>query len=306
MIVIDGVRLRILPGYVGRRLAVLFAFDLAIAVAYVFGGWKWVALPAIPLSIFGGAIGVIAGFRNTSAYARWWEARIVWGSIVNSSRSFAREVLSMIGIPDTGQVTEFEVANIRRKLVLLQVAYVTALRNQLRGAAPWRDLSGLLSEEELEPLKTQSNVSLAIQQSMAALLAQCHQLGCIDTMRWVSLDNTLSTLMDCQGASERLKNTPLPQLYDAFIRLFINVYCLLLPLAMVQSLGLLTPIGSTFVGFVFLALDQIGRDLETPFENAPHDIPLTAISRTVEINLKQMIGEKEVPEPLKPVDGVLW
>ena len=306
MIVINGVRLKILPGYVGRRLAILFAFDVAIALAYVFGGWKWVALPAIPLSIFGGAIGVIAGFRNTSAYARWWEARIVWGSIVNHSRSFAREVLSMIRVPEAGQVTEREVAEIQRKLVLLQVAYVTALRDHLRGAAPWRDLAGLLPDDEIHRLKTQSNVPLAIQQTMAALVAHCYQIGCIDNMRWVSLDRTLSSLMDCQGASERLKNTPLPQLYDAFIRLFINIYCMLLPLAMVQSLRLLTPIGSTFVGFIFLALDQIGRDLETPFENMPQDIPLTAISRTVEINLKQMIGEKEIPEPLAPVDGVLW
>jgi putative membrane protein len=75
---------------------------------------------------------------------------------------------------------------------------------------------------------------------------------------------------------------------------------------MVASLQLLTPVGSTCVGFIFLALDQIGRDLEAPFENQPHDISLTAISRTVEINLRQMIGEKEVPEPLAPVDGVLW
>jgi putative membrane protein len=306
MIVIHGARLRILPSYVGRRLAVLFAFDVAIAVAYVFGGWKWVALPAIPLSIFGGAIGVIAGFRNTSAYARWWEARIVWGSIVNNSRTFAREVLSMIRVPEAGQAAEREVASIKRKLVLLQVAYVTALRDHLRGGAPWRDLTGLLPEDELEQLKTQNNVPLAIQQKIASVVAHCYERGWIDNIRWASLDRTLSNLMDCQGASERLKNTPLPQLYDAFIRLFINIYCVLLPLAMVQSLQLLTPIGSTFVGFIFLALDQIGRDLETPFENMPQDIPLTAISRTVEINLKQMIGEKEIPEPLAPVDGVLW
>jgi putative membrane protein len=112
--------------------------------------------------------------------------------------------------------------------------------------------------------------------------------------------------MDCQGASERIKNTPMPRQYDTFIRFFINIFCLLLPFAMVDNLGLLTPIGSTFVGFIFLALDQIGRDLETPFENLPHDISLTAISRTIEINLKQMVGEKEVPEPLAPVNGILW
>jgi putative membrane protein len=112
--------------------------------------------------------------------------------------------------------------------------------------------------------------------------------------------------MDCQGASERIKNTPMPILYDFFIRRFIGIYCLLLPLGMVASLRLLTPIGSTFVGFIFLALDQIGRDLEAPFENLPHDVALTAISRTIEINLKQMIGDAEIPEPLAPVGEILW
>ncbi|HTS64263.1 MAG TPA: bestrophin family ion channel [Candidatus Acidoferrales bacterium] len=295
-----------LPRYIGRPLAVLFAFDVVVAAVYVFGGWTWLALPDIPLSIFGGVIGVIAGFRNASAYARWWEARTIWGGIVNSSRSFAREVLSMIGASEFGQPAAREIDEIRRKLVMLQIAYVHALRNHLRGIPPWDDLAGLLAGQEIEDLRSHHNVPLAIQLKMASLLAHCYERGWIDGMRWVSLDRTLSTLMDRQGSSERIKNTPMPVLYDMFIRLFIGVYCLLLPLGMVASLGLMTPIGSTLVGFIFLALDRIGRDLETPFENLPHDISLTAISRMIEINLKQMVAAEEVPAPLGPVDGVLW
>ena len=236
-------------------------------------------MPDVPLSIFGGIVGVIVGFRNASAYARWWEARVVWGGIVNGSRGFARQVLTMIDGREADET--------RHKLVLLQIDYVNALRQQLRGV-------------------TVSPGPLAIQQNMASLLGDCYRRGWIDNIRWASLDRTLSTFMDCQGASERIKNTPMPRLYDLFIRRFVEVYCLLLPLGMVASLRLLTPIGSTFVGFIFMALDKIGRDLETPFENRPHDISLTAISRTIEINLKQMIGENEVPKPLTPVDGILW
>ncbi len=306
MIVIKSARLGTLLSYVGRPLALLFAFDVVVAVGYVFGGWKWIAQPNIPLSIFGGVLGVLVGFRNSSAYARWWEARMIWGAIVNNSRSFAREVLSMIVAPEAGEESAYQLPEVQRKLVLLQVAYVHALRNHLRGLPPLDELAGLIPEDEMERLKTQKNVPLAIQQSMASIVADCYQRGWIDNMRWVNLDRTLSTLMDCQGASERIKNTPLPRQYDLFIRLFVDIYCLLLPLGMVDSLQLLTPVGSTLVGFIFLALDQIGRNLETPFENLPHDISLTAISRTIEINLKQMIGEKEIPEPLAPVDGVLW
>jgi ion channel-forming bestrophin family protein len=306
MIVARSARFLALARYVGRPVVFLFGFDVVVAVAYVFGGWRWIAQPEIPLSIFGGVIGVLASFRNTSAYARWWEARIIWGSIVNNSRSFGREVLTMIAASGSGEETDREPCEIKRRLVLLQVAYVHALRNHLRGLQPWADLNGLIPEGEMEHLKTQKNVPLAIQQKMAALLADCYQKGWIDNMRWASLDRTLSTLMDGQGASERIKNTPMPRQYDMFISRFIGVYCLLLPLGMVESLRLLTPIGSTFVGFIFLALDKIGRDLENPFENLQHDISLTAITRNIEINLRQMLGEKDIPEPLAPVDGILW
>ena len=298
MIVVENAKLGSLVRYVGRPLLILFALDLAIAVAYVFGGWKWLASPHIPLSIFGGVIGVIAGFRNTSAYARWWEARTIWGGVVNNSRSFARQVLCLIDTPETEEV--------KRRLVLLQIAYVYSLGKHLRGTAAGHDLAGLISEQDLQDLGTQSNVPIAIQQKIASTVAECHKRGWIDSIRWVSLDRTLSNLMDCQGASERIKNTPMPLQYERFIRVSIQVYCLLLPLGMVQSLGLLTPIGSTFVGFMFLALDQIGRDLENPFENLPNDVSVSAIGRTIEINLKQMMREREIPEPLAPVDGILW
>ena len=297
MIVIKTARLGKMLRYVGRPLALLFALDVAIAVAYVFGGWKWLALPDVPLSIFGGVIGVLAGFRNASAYARWWEARTIWGGIVNNSRNFAREALTMA---DAGA------GEIRRRLVLLQIAYVHTLRNQLRGIAPWPELAGLVPQEEVAGLKTRSNVSLAIQQRMAALLAECFCNAWIDEIRWATLDRTLSALMDFQGASERIKKTPMPRVYDFSIRLFITLFCLMLPLGMVASLGLWTPLGSTFVGFMFLAIDKIGRDLEDPFENLPNDVPLTAISRTIEIDLKQMIGEREIPDPATPIEGILW
>jgi putative membrane protein len=212
----------------------------------------------------------------------------------------------MITAPGDCRSGECELGKTRRKLVMLQIAYIHALRNHLRGDSPWRELTGLISEQEMERLRIQNNPPLAIQLTMASIVADCYRQGWIDNVRWVSLDRTLSVLMDCQGASERIKNTPMPRMYDFFIRLFINIYCVLLPLGMVASLGLWTPVGSTLVGMIFLALDQIGRDLEQPFENLPHDVSLAAIGRTIEINLKQMLGDKDVPEPLTPVNGILW
>src|SRR5215471_11637988 len=117
-----------LVGYVGRPLAALFIVDVVIAAAYVFGGFHWLAIPDLPLSIFGGVIGVIAGFRNSSAYARWWEARTIWGAVVNSSRSFAREILTMLVVRGDDPSAERELTDTKRRLVLLQIAYVHALR----------------------------------------------------------------------------------------------------------------------------------------------------------------------------------
>ena len=113
-------------------------------------------------------------------------------------------------------------------------------------------------------------------------------------------------LADLQGGSERIKNTPMPKQYDFFPHLFTRMYCLLLPLGLVNNMGWFTPLGSTLVGFIFLALDRIGRDLENPFDNTIYDIPLSAMSRTIEINLRQAMGERSLPEALQPVQGVLW
>src|SRR5262249_2725450 len=157
----------------------------------------------VPLSILGGVIGVIAGFRNASAYARWWEARIIWGSIVNSSRNLAREALTMIAAPPGDRNSRQEIGETQREVIVLQIAYVHALRHHLRGTPPWDELESFIPEHEMESLKTQSNVPLAIQQKMARIFSRCYRRGWIDNIRWASLDRTLGSLMDSQGASER-------------------------------------------------------------------------------------------------------
>jgi ion channel-forming bestrophin family protein len=187
-----------------------------------------------------------------------------------------------------------------------QIAYVHALRQHLRGLEPWAELVPLLSEQELNELRDEKNVPLAIQQQMGVLLRECQLRGWIDMMHWRALDANLDDLVDAQGGAERIKNTPMPKQYDYFPQLFVQMYCIMLPLALVTDMGWYTPLGSTLVGFMFLALDKIGRDLEDPFENTIYDLPLTAITTTIEVNLRQLLGETVLPEATKPVLGVLW
>jgi ion channel-forming bestrophin family protein len=307
MIVPAGATLRSMLRSIRRPLAILFTFDIIVAVAYVYGGMTWLSLPHVPLSILGGAIGAIIGFRNNSSYQRWWEGRILWGSIVNYSRTFARQALTMIVVPgDRGEADLDRARAIQHRLVLLQVAYVHSLRCHLRGQPAWQDLTPFYTGPQIEAFRSQRNVPVCIQQEMSALLAECHEQGWIDSMRWTCMDQSLAALMNAQGGAERIKNTPMPRQYDFFPQLFVSAYCVLLPLGIVANLQLLTPIGSSLVGLIFLALDQIGRDLENPFENREHDVPLTSVSKTIEINLKQLLGREDTPTPEKAVDGVLW
>ncbi len=305
MIVPHRLHIRKLVRYIAPSLGILFAYDMLVVLVYL-SGRTWVSLPHIPLSLFGTAIGVILGFRNNTAYQRWWEARILWGSLVNSSRSLARQALSLI-VPAMDTPEEHEqISEMQRNIVVHQIAYMEALRCHLRRHDVWADLKKLLPEEVASSLKHEKNVPLAIQHRIGLLLQECYRRKWIDNIRWASLDETLSSLMNAQGGSERIKNTPLPVQYDYFPRIAVSVYCLVLPLGLVANLGIFTPIGSALVGLIFLALDRIGRDLESPFDNGINDVPLHSISRTIEINLRQQLGETQLPDPIQPVRGILW
>jgi ion channel-forming bestrophin family protein len=304
MIVPRGRQLFKMLAYVGAPLVLLLGYDLAVVAAYKVLHWDWVALPHIPLSLFGSAIGIIVAFRNQSAYARWWEARTLWGVIVNNSRSWGRQVTTVMMPLSEAEAGELKV--VQRRLVYHQIAYAHALRQQLRGLEPWELLKPLLSEEELEELRDARNVPLAIQQQMGALLRECQVRGWVDIAHWRALDANLDDIVDAQGGTERIKNTPMPKQYDYFPQLFVQIYCMMLPLALVTAMGWFTPLGSTLVGFIFLALDKIGRDLEDPFDNSIYDVPMTSLTTTIEVNLRQLLGETALPHAEVPVHGVLW
>ncbi len=293
--------------YVGRPLLILMVYDVAVMLLYQGLHWRWIAVPGVPVALYGSAIGVILGFRNNSCYARWWEGRTLWGAVVNGSRTWARQVtttLRPVVSGDTGE--QADLSRMQRRLVYHQIAFVHALRQHLRALEPWPELQPFVTDAELTALHDQQNVPLALQQHMATMLRDCQDRNWIDTTHWVALDRTLTDLANSQGGAERIKSTPMPKQYDYFPQLFVQLYCLVLPLAMVSDMGWYTPLGSTAVGFIFLALDKIGRDLEHPFENDIYDVPLTEISRKIEINLRQMLGEKVARSPEKLVDGVLW
>lgn len=293
--------------YVGLPVLLLFLYDVVIVLAYKLLHWTWVGSPHVPLGLYGSAIGVIIGFRNNSAYGRWWEARGLWGQVVNHSRNLARQVTSTFR-PQSPEDTAENGAMHRMQQGIIhdQIAYVHALRQHLRGLPPWEELSRLLPPDEVDKLRDEKNVPLKLQQQIAGKVRECQAAGWIDSIGWQAIDRNLDSLANAQGGCERIKNTPMPKQYDYFPQLFVQMYCLVLPLGLIENLGWYTPVGSTLVGFMFLALDKIGRDLEDPFDNTVFDIPMTSITKTIETNLRQSLGEKNLPEPEQAVAGVLW
>jgi putative membrane protein len=294
VIVDKALHLRLLARFNAGSLAVLLAYDVLVTVAYTGLHWRFVAIPNMPLSLLGSAIALIVTIRNNAAYGRWWEARTLWGAIVNNSRSLARGLLLLADDPA-----------LCHSLIRHQIAYALALRCHLLRLPSDAVLDRYLPPEVAAGCRGATNVPLAIQLAIARRLTMARAEGQLDAISATQLDRTLGALTDAQGGLERIKNTPLPRQYSLLPLIFIRGYCLLLPLGMVQNLGIATPLGSGLLGFMFLALDEIGRDLEDPFENTEHDVPMAAITRTIEIDLLQAIGSAEVPAPLKPQKGIL-
>ena len=294
MIVAATPRLAQIIASVWKPLGLLFVWDVAVTAAWL--RWQFNA-PTLPLTLFGTALALFLGFRDNSAYQRWWEGRTLWGAMINASRSLARQVRSFL--------PPQEAHDLRRTLVLRQVAYVNALRCQLRRQDVDAQVLRFLSADEAHPSLQRTNVANGILDGTARRIDDARARGWIDTVQQVRMEATLVDISNAHGGMERLKNTPLPNQYRFFPTFFTHLFCVLLPFGLVETLGIATPLGSTVAGLMFLAVLRIGDDLVDPFANTVHDVPLSAMCRTIEIDLLEAIGEQPQP-PLTPNKGVLW
>jgi putative membrane protein len=245
----------------------------------------------VPFQIVGVAIAFFLGFRNNAAYDRWWEGRKIWGGIVNASRAFARQALTLIDAPP----------EVHRTLVLRHVAWVEALRCQLRDQPALDAVRGYLSAEDQAALAGQKNVASALVHLQGAHVAALAREGRLSEERLVAVDRTLTELHALQGMCERIKSTPLPTAYRFFTRQFVRGYCLTLPVGLVENHGLVTVVVVLLVALVFLIAETIGRLLEEPFTTVSvYGLPLQTIARNIEIDLRQRLGDTDLPPPIAP------
>ena len=275
------------------RFEILYVSIIAIIVYVITEKFRTI-IPELPLSIpafLGTAISVILSFKLSQSYDRWWEARKVWGSIVNDSRSLVLQLQSFINKGNE---------NIIRQIALRHIAWCYSLGQSLRGLNPIENLENYISADEITEISRHNNKPLGLLQLNSLQIAELREKGQLDIYSQIQINNTLVNFSNSMGMAERIKNTIFPSTYRLFLHFFIYVFVITLCIALrdIESrfeIPLLLVISSAF----FL-LEKSATNLQDPFSNEPTDTPVTTIANTIEINIKQLLNEKNVPALKQP------
>ena len=261
---------------------------MGVTAAMVWVDRRWQVLPhadGTAFTVFGIALSLFLGFRNNAAYDRWWEARKLWGGLLADLRSFAREV--EVFVPDPA---------LRQGLLRQALAFIHLHRANLRRLTGDAEVLARAPELAGHPHPPCGALDL-----MAADLAAARADGRIDGFGARSLTGRLASIALQQAGCERIAVTPLPYVYSLLIYRTTYLYCLLLPLALIQPAGWLTPVFVGIVAYVFLGLAEVTEELSHPFGTTLNALPLDAICRAAEISLAPHLGEA-APPPLRPVN----
>lgn len=262
-------------------------------------GYQGFTLPVVPVSILGGALAIFLGFRNNSAYDRWWEARKIWGGIVNASRTFASDILAFGSTHFNGSNTEREVETWQHAMVHRHIAWLYALKMNLRKETNWEVLKDHMSDSDFDKVKDLRNKPTQILNLQNAEMKNGYEQGTIDNFRHMELAFLTKEFYALQGMAERIKNTVFPYYYNYFTVVFLWLFIVCLPFALVEDMGWGAIPMAIAVSFVFTILEKSGSVTEDPFESRAADTPMSSIVRTIEIDLLEMLGSPEVPSPTK-------
>ncbi|MBX2899870.1 MAG: hypothetical protein KF775_09465 [Cyclobacteriaceae bacterium] len=319
--------------FMSWRIALWSLFTGLLALTtYQYLDWHWVAIPWLPVSLIGTAVAFYVGFKNNQSYDRNWEARKVWGRIVNFSRSFGAAVRAFAaGKQDATLEAE-------KKIILHRhIAWLYALLHALSQRTAWEHednasvrqrkyfskrfnfnvyeqvLRTYLSEEEQDWIRHKQNAATQLLDKQSQHIGSLQQRGLLNDFQQIELQRLITDLYAEQGASERIKNTPLPRQYSTSSTIFILIFTFLIPFGMISEFAkmgeelmwLMIPF-NLVVSWVFSLMEYVGDYSENPFEGLLNDVPVNAIIRNIEIDLLDMLDEKNLPEKIKPVESVLF
>jgi len=327
----------------GVHFLVLAIFSGSIAGLYYFEIIS-IRIPWLPISVIGTAVAFYVGFKNNASYDRMWEARKIWGGIVNDSRSWGMFVDAYISNLFSKNIkSDSEILKIKQRLIYRHIAWLYTHRNQLLQPTPWEHISqggitkrmaanyqkkygiGLvedevtkieldkfLSEEEHQKVLKYSNSATQIINGQSRDLAKIREENLIDDFRHIEMENLLSSFYTSQGKNERIKKFPLPRQYATMSRIFVWIFIFLLPFSMIPELMNIGKVGlwlsipiTALVGWVYIMMEEIGDFSENPFQGMANDIPMLSLCRTIEIDLREMLGEEDLPLPIEAKDGIL-
>ncbi|GAA4806461.1 bestrophin family ion channel [Olivibacter ginsenosidimutans] len=294
MIVETNIRAVQMFKLIAKWIIIYLLLSIIVCIGYIELGWR-IAIPETEIAIMGTALSILMGFRVDAAYKRWWEARIIWGAIVNNSRTFAREVISFVGQKN---------AEGGKQLIYRQIGFVEALGKHLRKQGGIEHLNRLLSVTDYETINSKKHIPQALLAMNLQQLTLFNEQGSLSTYQLVQLETVLQQLTDELGKAERIKNTPFPVPYGYFSWLLVHTFACLIPFAMVKELGYLTIILALIISFIFLIIEQIAIQIQDPFEGKANDTPVTTIAKNIEIDLRELLGESPLPEPIRPKAGV--
>jgi putative membrane protein len=256
-------------------------------------------LPQMPITIpafLGTAISIILSFKLNQSYDRWWEARKIWGNIVNDSRTLILQLQSFLRDDNRDAV---------RKITFRHIAWCFSLGQSLRGLNPVADLQKYMSDEEIDTISRHQNKPLAILQLNSQHIRALKSEEQLDIFSYVQINNTLVNFTNAMGMAERIKSTIFPATYRLFLHMFIYLFVITLSISLTDIQGYLEIPLLLVISSAFFLLERTATHLQDPFSNRPTDTAMTAIALTIETNLKQLIGENEIPRPQQPEEFYL-
>ncbi|MCW3080277.1 bestrophin family ion channel [Segetibacter sp.] len=288
MLLRKNIPVKYIFGKIKVELIVITLYAIAVAIEHT---WLSLSTSSLPLGvpmIMGTVISLLLGFRSNQAYDRWWEARTIWGAIVNDSRTLARQIKTLSKEAYQGEESFF----FKQRFIKRQIAWCYSLSRTLRNQEPTHGLEKYLVKRDFQYLGNYTNVPMAILELHGNDIQQAMENGWMNAYQQVEIDKTLTRLTDAMGKCERIKNTIFPATYSLYIHLSLIVFFMLLPFSMIEVFGVVLFIPALIaIASVFFLIEKMAIHLQDPFENKPTDTPMTAICATIERDLKQCLNE---------------
>jgi len=261
---------------------------------------KIFTFPVFIPTVLGTALAFFIGFNNNQAYDRWWEARQIWGSLVNNSRTWARLIL--FNTSSSNMISSDALQEARVRMIKRHIAFLYALKSYLR-KEELKEYITYLQNGDADKIAHNSNIHNAILGVQSEDLESLYKSGAIDGYKFLELNKALTTFCDDMGKSERIRNTVFPTTYNYYSRYFIWIFIFSATMSLSDSVGAWGIAFGTLIGYVFFTIQALGQTLIDPFEDIASGVPINQITRTIEINLLEMLGEKDIPKPTESVRG---